>query len=350
MRKGVLLFIIIISVVACNSSKKEENKYDESDEQIVQVNKASIEKVNLDNYQEENIKPEIAKEIIPDVTEEVSIIEDVKNEIVQKVESKSKKKHEIITKKVVIEAEETIDTSTQVKPQPIVKKEVIKKIVEKQEVVSVFDNKLWSALLKKYVNSNGDVNYTSIKNNEVELTAFLNQLIKTTPESSWTKNEKLAYWINAYNAFTVKLIVDNYPLKSIKDIKSPWDKKFISYNGKLISLNHIEHEILRKMNEPRIHFAINCASISCPKLLNSAFESNTMNSQLNRVSKSFINNSEKNRLNKDEVKISKIFKWFNKDFEKKGTIIDFLNKFSEIKINPKAKIEYLDYDWNLNKQ
>lgn len=337
-------------MTACNSSKKEENKAKESAEQIVQVNKASTEEVNLDNYREENIEPEIAKEIIPDAIEEVSGIEDVKNEIVQKVESKFKKKHEIITQKVAVETKEIIDTSTQVEPQPIVKKEFLKKIVEKQEVVSVFDNKLWSALLKKYVNSNGDVNYTSIKNNEVELTAFLNQLIKTTPESSWTKNEKLAYWINTYNAYTIKLIIDNYPLKSIKDIKAPWGKKFISYNGKLISLNHIEHEILRKMNEPRIHFAINCASVSCPKLLNEAFESNTLNSQLNKVSKGFIKNSEKNRLNKDEVKISKIFKWFNKDFEKKGTIIDFLNKFSEIKINPKAKIEYLDYDWNLNKQ
>ena len=213
-----------------------------------------------------------------------------------------------------------------------------------------FDHLAWNNFLQKHVDNNGNVNYATINADESELKTYLNQFVNNPPKNSWTKNEKLAYWINAYNAFTIKLIIDNYPLKSIKDIKNPWDKKFILIDGALISLNHIEHEILRKMDEPRIHFAINCASVSCPKLLNEAFEAAKLDSQLTNATKSFINNPKKNNLAMDHVEISKIFKWFNKDFEKKGSIIDFLNAYSEIKINPDAKIGYLDYNWNLNKQ
>lgn len=212
------------------------------------------------------------------------------------------------------------------------------------------DHSTWDQFLKKHVDANGNVNYEGIKKDETELKTYLNQFVNNTPKSSWTKNEKLAYWINAYNAFTIKLIVDNYPLKSIKDIENPWDKKFIPSGGQLISLNHIEHEILRKMSEPRIHFAINCASVSCPKLLNEAFVAVTLDSQLNKVAKGFINNSKKNELAKNEIKISKIFKWFDKDFEKNGSIIDFLNSYSNVKIDSNAKIGYLDYNWNINKQ
>jgi hypothetical protein len=96
-----------------------------------------------------------------------------------------------------------------------------------------------------------------------KLQAYLNELSANVPTKSWSKNATLAYWINAYNAYTVKLILDNYPTKSIKDINDPWGKKFFSLEIKY-SLEEIEHEILRKMNEPRIHFAINCASFLVP--------------------------------------------------------------------------------------
>src|SRR5690606_14662170 len=175
-----------------------------------------------------------------------------------------------------------------------------------------FDHSKWDTFLNEHVSQTGNVDYKSIKENESELKEYLNQFINTPPLKSWSKEEKLAYWINAYNAFIIKLVVDNYPLKSIKDIEAPWDKKFIPINGELISLNYIEHEILRKMNEPRIHFAINCASVSCPQLLNEAFTIKKLDSQLNKVTSRFINNPSKNIISRNQLQLSKIFQWFKK--------------------------------------
>ena len=168
----------------------------------------------------------------------------------------------------------------------------------------------------------------------------------------------LAYWINAYNGFTVKLIVDNYPVESIKDlgpalkiplIKDVWHYKFFKIGGQESSLDEIEHSILRKeFEEPRIHFAINCASVSCPPLLNEAFEAETINAQLDKVAKGFINDSSRNKISAEAVQVSSIFSWFKGDFTKNGDLIDFLNKYSKTKIKSNAKISFLDYDWNLN--
>ena len=209
------------------------------------------------------------------------------------------------------------------------------------------DHTLWSSFLQKHVTANGNVNYKSIKANEADLNTYLNQFVKISPQESWAKNETLAYWINAYNAFTIKLIIDNYPVNSIKDIKNPWDKKFIPVDGKMISLNFIEHSILRKMNEPRIHFAINCASISCPKLLNKAYLPETLDSQLDVATTTFIS-SENNSIKQDKLALSKIFKWFAEDFKKEGSLIDFLNNYSKTKINSNPKIVYFGYNWDLN--
>ena len=214
-----------------------------------------------------------------------------------------------------------------------------------------FDHSKWDAFLNEHVDQTGNVDYASIKEDESKLKESLNQFINTPPLKSWEKEEKLAYWINAYNAFIIKLIVDNYPLKSIKDIKAPWDKKFIPIDGELISLNYIEHEILRKMNEPRIHFAINCASVSCPQLLNEAFAIKKLNSQLNEVTSRFINNPTKNVISGNQLHLSKIFQWFKKDFgQKDSSIIEFINQYSLVKAKQDSKINYLKYNWNLNGQ
>lgn len=211
------------------------------------------------------------------------------------------------------------------------------------------DHKIWNDLLQKYVSKKGNVNYSGFKKDEAKLDLYLNSLSKNSPENNWSKNAVLAYWINAYNAFTVKLILDNYPLKSIKDIKKPWDLKFIVLADKTYSLGDIEHKILRKMNEPRIHFAINCASYSCPNLLNKAYTAGALEKQLESVSKSFINDGSKNYITTNSIEISEIFNWFSKDFKTKGSLIDFLNRYSAIKINENAKIKYKNYNWNLNK-
>ena len=210
------------------------------------------------------------------------------------------------------------------------------------------DHSLWTKILQEHVSDNGNVNYKSIKTNKIELDHYLHQLSENSPKDSWSKNELLAYWINAYNAFTIKLIIDNYPTNSIKDIKSPWDKKFIKINNKLVSLNYIEHDVLRKMNEPRIHFAIVCASFSCPKLQNKAYESSILEEQLMIATKSFLTDTSKNKISKNEVQISKIFKWFDKDFKQNGTLINFLNSYSEETISKNAKISYKNYNWDLN--
>tara|TARA_R110002073_G_scaffold221808_6_gene382018 strand:+ start:6231 stop:6935 length:705 start_codon:yes stop_codon:yes gene_type:complete len=210
------------------------------------------------------------------------------------------------------------------------------------------DHSRWNDMLQSYVNIDGKVNYKSIKADEKNLEIYLNTLSENTPQDSWTKAEKLAYWINAYNAFTIKLIIDNYPIKSIKDIKQPWDKKFIDIDGKLISLNQIEHDILRKMNEPRIHFAIVCASVSCPKLQNTAFEPSKIEEQLTNATKEFLADSSKNNISQESIKISKIFDWFSKDFTQDGSLINFLNQYSEVTISPSAKKQFKNYNWALN--
>jgi len=210
------------------------------------------------------------------------------------------------------------------------------------------DHKQWNDLLQKHVTNKGNVNYKGFKKDEKELQIYLNILAKNLPEKSWSKNAVLAYWINAYNAYTVKLILDNYPTKSIKKIDSPWDREFFTLGNKKYSLGEIEHKILRKMDEPRIHFAINCASYSCPNLLNEAYTEKNLQSQLESSAKSFINDKTKNTITSNKIDISSIFDWFTSDFKKEGTLIDYLNKYSTVKIDKNAKISYKEYNWNLN--
>lgn len=216
----------------------------------------------------------------------------------------------------------------------------------------------WSALLQKYVNNKGVVNYKGFKADAAKLDAYLAILSKQKPGKNWSRNETLAFWINAYNAFTVKLILDNYPVKSIKDlnpgvsvifVNTVWDKKFFAIGGDKMSLNNIEHGILRKMKEPRMHFTIVCASVSCPKLLNTAYKAATLDNQLNQAAKDFLADPSKNQVSKTAPKLSKIFDWFSGDFSINGqSKIEFINQFTPTKIDNAARISYLDYNWNLN--
>lgn len=220
-------------------------------------------------------------------------------------------------------------------------------------------HQIWDELVKSHVKSNGMVDYKGFIREKNKLENYLKLLSDNAPDrKTWSKNQQLAYWINAYNAFTVKLIVDNYPTKSIRDlgpklkiplIKDVWHYQFFKIGGVASSLDEIEHSILRKeFDEPRIHFAINCASVSCPPLLNEAFVVDKLDAQLEKVANAFINDPTRNKISPNQAQISSIFSWFQGDFTKKGSLIDFLNRYSKVKINPKAKISHLDYDWNLN--
>ncbi len=225
----------------------------------------------------------------------------------------------------------------------------------------LIDHHEWTILLQKYVDDDGLVNYQGFLKDSIDLNSYLDKISTNPPdESAWSAEDQIAYWINAYNAFTVKLILDHYPLKSIKDIGSaiqipfvntPWDVKFIEINKEKLDLNNIEHSILRKkFHEPRIHFAINCASLSCPKLRREAYIAEKLNAQLNEQAIQFINDPKRNDITIDHVKISKIFSWFKGDFTKSGSLKDFLNQYSDIKINGDAKISFMDYDWSLNEK
>lgn len=221
----------------------------------------------------------------------------------------------------------------------------------KTEIISdgkTINHKQWNDLLQKNVSSDGKVDYIGFKEDAAYLQSYLNLLSTNLPEKSWSKNAILAYWINAYNAYTIKLILDNYPVKSIKKIDSPWDKEFFILGDKKYSLGEIEHKILRKMNEPRIHFAINCASFSCPNLANEAYKEVELEKQLEKATKTFVNDTSKNTISSNRIEISSIFDWFSADFKNKRTLIYFLNQYSATKINKDAKVKYKDYNWNLN--
>lgn len=207
---------------------------------------------------------------------------------------------------------------------------------------------IWDALLQKYVSATGNVNYKGFKKDYKRLATYLALLSKFMPTKSWSKADKLAFWINVYNAYTIKTIVDNYPVQSIKKIPKPWDNRIIRIGEKWYTLNDIEHRKLRKMGDPRIHFGINCASYSCPKLFHKAFTAKNVNKLLNELTTSFINDPIRNSITPNKIGISKIFSWFKKDFTTKQSLISYLNAYSKIKIANTAKLTYLKYNWNLN--
>lgn len=220
-------------------------------------------------------------------------------------------------------------------------------------------HEIFDDLLKKHVSKDGKVNYKGFIADMSTFEKYLKLLSDNAPDrKTWTKNQQLAYWINAYNAFTIKIIADNYPVESIKDLNptlnipmlnTVWTKKFIRIGNEEVSLDDIEHKTIRKeFDEPRIHFAVNCASVSCPPLQNEAFKAEKLDAQLEKAATEFINNPKYNKISKDKADVSQIFSWFKGDFTKKGSLIDYLNKYSKVKINSNAKVSNLKYDWALN--
>ncbi len=220
----------------------------------------------------------------------------------------------------------------------------------------------WTKLVKEHVNSEGLVDYKGFIKDKTALQSYLNYLTSNPPGKDWSKNDMIAYWLNAYNAFTIKLIVDHYPVKSIKDlgpkkqiifINTPWDKKFFKIGNKTMTLNRIEHRILRRdFREPRIHFALNCASISCPKLRREAYEGNSLDEQLTDQAKEFMRDPKKNQPNASKPKLSSIFDFYGMDMKKWSgkSLIQYINQYSPVQMKEDADIEYIDYNWGINEQ
>jgi len=218
---------------------------------------------------------------------------------------------------------------------------------QKNQITTInISHSAFNTLLNKYVTSTGDVNYKGFKSEEAELKSYIDHLKANYPKTSWLRNEQLSYWINLYNALTINLILEHYPIKSITKIDKAWDTKIILIDGKSYTLNDIENKVIRPtFQEPRIHFAVNCAAKSCPKLLNEAFTASKLEQQLQKQTIDFINNPQQNTLTSTHVTVSKIFEWYAPDF---GNIPVFLNKYSKTKISQNAKVSYQEYQWGLN--
>ena len=224
----------------------------------------------------------------------------------------------------------------------------------------------WSAVLRTNV-EDGWVDYKNLsRSGRASLDAYLNALSGPCAQNvaSWTEKQRLAYWINAYNAFTIALVLEHYPLASIRKIGllpgAAFREEFIpihSTGEQKISLNDIEHEILRKQfNEPRIHFALVCAAKSCPILRSEAFRAADLDKQLTEQTRAFLADRSKNRIDakRGTLRVSKIFDWFSGDFEKgAGSVTKFISGYIDAQSaralsGSEPAIEYLDYDWSLN--
>lgn len=242
---------------------------------------------------------------------------------------------------------------------------------------SAFDHQhgLFDILLKKHVVMKDDakasqVDYKGIANDKALMGTYLGALssVNKSDFDNWDKRKQLAFLINAYNAYTIDLVVRNYPVKSIKDIgsmlKSTWSIRFIPLLGKKRSLDEIEHEIIRKKgvyDEPRIHVALVCAAIGCPALRNEAYTYDNLDAQLEKALVLFLSDKSRNRYDSKEKKfhVSPIFKWYESDFKDKfGSLEKFFMKYSKVLSSNEqdmavmkqggSSVVFGDYNWKLN--
>ncbi len=229
-----------------------------------------------------------------------------------------------------------------------------------------FDFSDWGALVKKYVAPKtlagvrfNAIDYASLKKDPV-FSGLVARLESYSLASLESRESKLSFWINVYNILAAKMITDHYPIKSIKDVgsffKPVWKRVAGTVGGKERTLNDIEHEILRKMNEPRIHVAIVCASVSCPDLRQEVYSAGKLNEQLDDQMEKFLRSPGKGMKldeRKNRVYLSSIFKWFTEDFASRGGVLKYIGQYvtaEERKVlnNSKIKISYLDYNWEIN--
>ena len=234
----------------------------------------------------------------------------------------------------------------------------------------------WNRLLQEHVvwirgGVASEVDYAGFKRNQTALEDYLGSLSAVSEDQyqAWSDDRRLAFLINAYNAFTVELILTEYPdLASIKELggllSSPWGREFVQLRGGQRSLDDIEHEMIRvEFAEPRIHFAVNCASVGCPALADTAYTGDSLDAQLTRAEDRFMADSERNRYNAAarQFEVSRIFDWYGEDWSAdtgypdgvRGFLMGHLERLSTGPVPQRlvaigADIEFLDYDWALN--
>lgn len=325
--KTVSYLVSIIILLACQNTANS-NKVDLPAEN-------DLASVSLtDNSEVENLAKNNAEGAIDIVEEKTNSEIEVVSEKVSK-ETKIKKSEK-----------KTANNSSDLPEEKI--KPVVEIKVEPLEAESFLNT-----LLQKHVSTSGVVRYSGLKAEENKLDQYLQWLDEASMEG-WSSNKSKAHWINAYNAYTLKLILKHYPVKSIKDItengNGAWDIQFCKVAGNTYSLNHIEHEILlKKYHDPRIHVGVNCASYSCPPLAQMAFTESNVDATLETLMKKFINDSNRNKISSDsKAEVSELFNWFKGDFTRNGTLIAYINKYSNTPLKSDAIITYLPYNWDLN--
>lgn len=228
------------------------------------------------------------------------------------------------------------------------------------------DHGAWNDFLLRYVlpgpEDSTRVRYAGVTHaDRAALDRYLGALGEVSI-SNHSRDEQLAYWINLYNALTVQVVLDHYPVTSIRDIKispglfatGPWEKKLITIEGETISLNDIEHRIIRPIwRDARAHYALNCASIGCPRLATSAYVGASLDGRLTQAAIAFINSSSGVRATNGQVTASRIYDWFYTDFGGSDSavldhILGYLDAEKRGVIQTIGKIHDVDYDWRLN--
>lgn len=217
---------------------------------------------------------------------------------------------------------------------------------------------VYADLLARHVRS-GLVDYQGLTADKARLDAYLDTLAAIDP-AQMDREGRMAYWINVYNAWTLKLIVDHLPVKSIKDIgpfwSTPWSLRFVKLHDRTETLDYVEHEVLRpRFKDPRVHFAVNCASLGCPPLRAEPFVAGRLDAQLDEQARLFVNDPARTRLEGDTLHVSKIFDWFEDDFGGGTGVVSFIRRYAEgglksglDSLGGKVRLKYLDYDWSLN--
>ncbi len=241
-------------------------------------------------------------------------------------------------------------------------------------VSATYDDTSYAILLERFVNDEGAVDYAGLKENPEDLQEYLKLLAALSPAhyAGWTEAKKIAFWINAYNALTLQTVVDDFPVDSIKDISGAWSKAHWNVMGRNMSLDHMEHKILREeFSEPRIHASLVCASVGCPPLRNEPYCAEALEAQLTEQMQAlacgsiwFLAN-----LERQEIWLSRIFRWYGRDFVEEGrtgrefrgvsateravlnALYPYLTTEAQNLLNTSpVRVRYLDYDWSLNEE
>ncbi len=232
-------------------------------------------------------------------------------------------------------------------------------IVPPSWAASKVDNRLYAELLAKHTRD-GLVDYASFKMEHQKLKEYLAHLAGINPDEL-SRNAAFAYYVNLYNAATIDLVLENYPgVDSIKDIGgffgNPWKIEFITLKGEMVHLDHVEHQILRPTyKDPRVHFAVNCASLGCPPLHDKPFEGETLDATLDELTRRNMTDPAHTRLEGDDLYVSKVFKWFGEDWGRKEDKVDFVLKHSSHaqaaqieQLGSRLNLKYARWDWALN--